>query len=104
MPDLMRWFGKKGGKSMPSTASDEKLRRKYGAYRRLLAADQEALEILTDLEEKYHGEYLFDLQYLRSPSKGPFGKDRRPHPQSGRHHRLQISPSSKASSTACTGN
>jgi len=66
MPDLMRWFGKKGGKSMPSTASDEKLRRKYGAYRRLLAADQEALEILTDLEEKYHGEYLFDLQYLRS--------------------------------------
>ena len=44
----------------------EELRQRYGAFRSLLEENREILEIITDLEEKRNGEYLFDMQYLRS--------------------------------------
>ena len=44
----------------------EALRQRYGAFRSLLEENREILEIITDLEEKRNGEYLFDMQYLRS--------------------------------------
>ena len=44
----------------------EALRQRYGAFRSLLEENREILEIITDLEEKRHGDYLFDMQYLRS--------------------------------------
>lgn len=44
----------------------EALRQRYGAFRSLLEVNREILEIVTDLEEKRNGDYLFDMQYLRS--------------------------------------
>ena len=44
----------------------EALRQRYGAFRSLLEENREILEIITDLEEKRNGDYLFDMQYLRS--------------------------------------
>ncbi|MEW6185315.1 MAG: PEP/pyruvate-binding domain-containing protein [Thermodesulfobacteriota bacterium] len=66
MRSFKGWFRKKEPESFPDPALTAALRQKYGAFRRLLADDQEVLEIITDLEEKYNGEYLFDMQYLRT--------------------------------------
>ncbi|MBI5582231.1 MAG: hypothetical protein HY892_00255 [Deltaproteobacteria bacterium] len=49
----------------PSPELLEQLRRKYETFQQLLADNQAVLEIVTDLEEKYNGDYLFDMQYLR---------------------------------------
>jgi pyruvate,water dikinase len=66
---MVRWKGF-FKKKVPVVKTDRKmegqLRQKYGAFRRLLADNQEVLEIITDLEEKYNGDYLFDMQYLRA--------------------------------------
>lgn len=50
----------------PDRMAEEQLRQKYGSFRRLLADNQEVLEIITDLEEKVNGDYIFDMQYLRA--------------------------------------
>jgi hypothetical protein len=59
-------FKKKEPEYKPDRRLEEQVRQKYGAFRRLLADNQEVMEIITDLEEKYHGDYLFDMQYLRA--------------------------------------
>ncbi len=66
MGKLKELFRKKAPEFTPDRKMEEQLRQKYGAFRRLLADNQEVLEIITDLEEKYNGDYLFDMQYLRA--------------------------------------
>jgi pyruvate, water dikinase len=66
MVKLKSLFKKKVPEYKPDRRTEEQLRQKYGAFRRLLADNQEVMEIITDLEEKYLGEYLFDMQYLRA--------------------------------------
>jgi pyruvate, water dikinase len=66
MVSLKGLFKKKAPKVKPERKMEAQLRQKYGAFRRLLADNQEVMEIITDLEEKYHGDYLFDMQYLRA--------------------------------------
>lgn len=39
---------------------------KYAHFQRLLAANNQALALMTDMEEKLSGDYLFDLQYIRA--------------------------------------
>jgi pyruvate, water dikinase len=39
---------------------------KYRHFQRLLAANNQLLALMTDLEEKRSGDYIFDLQYIRS--------------------------------------
>lgn len=60
----MRGIFKRKDKA-PSPELLEQLRRKYDAFKQLLADNQAVLEIVTDLEEKYNGDFLFDMQYLR---------------------------------------
>ncbi len=57
-------FFKKKDTSRPEDV--ESLRHRYGAFRSLLEENREILEIITDLEEKRDGDFLFDMQYLRS--------------------------------------
>lgn len=66
MGKLKDFFKKKEAGLGSDRKLEEQLRQKYGAFRRLLADNQEVLEIITDLEEKTLGDYIFDMQYLRS--------------------------------------
>ncbi len=66
MVKLKGLFRKKDQTHSPDRKIEEALRQKFGAFRRLLSDNQEVMEILSDLEEKYNGEYLFDMQYLRA--------------------------------------
>ncbi|MBI4766243.1 MAG: hypothetical protein HY787_16860 [Deltaproteobacteria bacterium] len=66
MVKLKGLFKKKEPEYKPDRKLEEQVRQKYGAFRRLLADNQEVMEIITDLEEKYQGDYLFDMQYLRA--------------------------------------
>lgn len=65
MGKLKEFFQRKNPGPGPDRKIEEQLRQKYGAFLRLLADNQEVLEIITDLEEKYLGDYIFDMQYLR---------------------------------------
>jgi pyruvate, water dikinase len=69
MGKLKELFSKKEKSRPVDRKTEDRLRQKYGAFRRLLADNQEILEILTDLEEKTHGDYIFDMQYLRASIK-----------------------------------
>jgi pyruvate,water dikinase len=42
------------------------LAQKYAHFQRLLAANNQALALMADMEEKLSGDYLFDLQYIRA--------------------------------------
>ncbi len=66
MVDLKAWFRKKERSGPLRAEVEARFRQKYGAFRRLLTQNHEALAVLSDLEEKYSGEYLFDIEYLRS--------------------------------------
>ncbi|MBA4395517.1 MAG: hypothetical protein C0407_18350, partial [Desulfobacca sp.] len=66
---LKTLFHKREPGRKPDRKLEEQLRQKYEAFRHLLADNQEVLEIITDLEEKTHGDYIFDIQYLRASIK-----------------------------------
>jgi pyruvate,water dikinase len=42
------------------------LRERFRSFQTLLKANNEALEIMGDMEDKYRGEYLLDRQYIRT--------------------------------------
>ncbi len=42
------------------------LAEKYANFQRLLAANNQVLSLMTDMEEKLSGDFLFDLQYIRA--------------------------------------
>jgi pyruvate,water dikinase len=56
---LNKYLGKRRGKE-PS------LRERFRFFQTLLQANNEALEIMGDMEEKHRGEYLLDRQYIRT--------------------------------------
>ncbi len=53
---------KKGRDSNTQAALAEK----YANFQRLLAANNAVLSLMTDMEEKLSGDFLFDLQYIRA--------------------------------------
>jgi pyruvate,water dikinase len=42
------------------------LRERFACFRALLARNNEVLRVMADLEEKSHGQHLFDTNYLRA--------------------------------------
>ncbi|PIU54071.1 MAG: hypothetical protein COS90_02775, partial [Deltaproteobacteria bacterium CG07_land_8_20_14_0_80_60_11] len=42
------------------------LAEKYTHFQALLAANNQVLTLMADMEEKLSGDYLFDLQYIRA--------------------------------------
>ncbi len=55
-------LAKAGSKHKPHL----ELAEKYGHFQRLLSANNQVLALMTDMEEKLSGDYLFDFQYIRS--------------------------------------
>jgi pyruvate,water dikinase len=56
--------------------SRERFLKKYEAYRRLVTANNAALEVLADLQSKAGGEYLFDAKYLRDATSAALARGR----------------------------
>jgi pyruvate,water dikinase len=46
--------------------SQAELAEKYAHFQELLAANNQVLSLMADMEEKLSGDYLFDLQYIRA--------------------------------------
>jgi len=63
-------FSKFFKKSLDSTVQDdsvrEALKTRYKAFQNLLDANNRALELMADMEEKCTGEYLFDIHYVKT--------------------------------------
>ena len=57
-------FKKKNGAISRDEALREAFRTKYAAFHRLLAKNNDVLELMADMEEKRSGEFLFDRQYI----------------------------------------
>src|ERR1700690_1018014 len=51
----------------------EAFRTKYAAFHRLLAKNNDVLELMADMEEKRSGEFLFDLQYIEHMTESVAG-------------------------------
>jgi pyruvate,water dikinase len=45
------------------------LQEKYSHFQNLLATNNYVLNIMADLEEKFGGEYLFDMHYVKTNTK-----------------------------------
>jgi pyruvate,water dikinase len=52
-------------KATPGKSRAE-LAEKYAYFQKLLAANNQVLSLMADMEEKLSGDYLFDLQYIRA--------------------------------------
>lgn len=50
----------------PNGKARAALAEKYRHFQRLLSANNQILALMTDMEEKLSGDYLFDFQYIRS--------------------------------------
>lgn len=44
----------------------EALKNKYSYFQKLLATNNQVLELMADIEEKFSGEYLFDMHYIKT--------------------------------------
>ena len=53
-------------KQKKETGLRAELAEKYAHFQRLLAANNAVLALMTDMEEKLSGDFLFDLQYIRA--------------------------------------
>ena len=51
---------------MTTILPKEALQVKYAAFQKLLTANNQVLELMADMEEKLSGEYLFDIQYIKT--------------------------------------
>lgn len=62
----MNWLRNLFGRSRDSIEELQLIKHKFDHFRRLLDRNNRALKILSDMEEKAQGEYLFDINYIRS--------------------------------------
>lgn len=53
-------------KAPQKSGAQARLAEKYAHFQRLLAANNAVLALMTDMEEKLSGDFLFDLQYIRA--------------------------------------
>lgn len=65
-PFLKRFFSRTGD----AATARERFLAKYAAYRSLVAANNRALERLSDMQAKASGEFLFDAKYLEDSRRG----------------------------------
>ena len=66
-------FKKKTGAVSRDEARREAFRTKYAAFHRLLAKNNDVLELMADMEEKRSGEFLFDRQYIEKMTESVAG-------------------------------
>jgi len=63
---IFDWF-KRRGKAAPEKGV-EAFKRKYESFKKLLEANNDALELMARLEAVAEGEFIFDMQFIRSRS------------------------------------
>src|SRR4030043_2069701 len=72
MYNFSKMFKRSPDKKSPETIEPdivkESLKEKYIAFQRLLNKNNYVLELMADIEEKLSGEYLFDMQYIKTRS------------------------------------
>jgi pyruvate, water dikinase len=68
MLNFLKLFNKSVATQEKNNAK-ESLKAKYQSFQKLLAMNNEVLEIMADMEEKLSGEYLFDMHYLKTNSQ-----------------------------------
>ena len=63
----MKWFSRKphDGHQVAKPTFDA-LRKKFASFLAILEANNRVLKIISDMEEKSQGEYLFDINYIRA--------------------------------------
>jgi pyruvate,water dikinase len=66
MFDIVKFFRKIPKEPVNSDSAKAALQEKYSAFQKLLNANNQVLEIMADMEEKLSGEYLFDVQYIKT--------------------------------------
>ncbi|MCP4633723.1 MAG: hypothetical protein GY855_12415 [candidate division Zixibacteria bacterium] len=63
----MKWFSSIfGQKSDVSLTGLDSIQRKFSSFLKILDNNNKVLKALSDMEEKSQGEYLFDINYIRS--------------------------------------
>ncbi|WP_449245546.1 PEP/pyruvate-binding domain-containing protein [Desulfobacca acetoxidans] len=70
--NIFRWFKGKG-KSAPSSGM-EAFKKKYESFKNLLDANNDALELMARLESVAEGDFVFDIQFIRSRSSSILAK------------------------------
>ncbi|HEB85340.1 MAG TPA: hypothetical protein ENI92_10130, partial [Bacteroidetes bacterium] len=65
-PAMAGLFAKKGGDISARRRLLDELRARFASFQRLLENNHSVLRHIADLEEKARGEYLFDINYVRS--------------------------------------
>ena len=66
MFNLSKFFRKSSHESIQNDAARAALKIRYKAFQNLLDANNKALELMADMEEKFSGEYLFDIHYIKT--------------------------------------
>ncbi len=59
-------FKKKNDADLRDTTLSEAFKTKYSSFHRLLAKNNEVLELMADMEEKRSGDFLFDRRYIEN--------------------------------------
>jgi len=63
---LSKLFKKSSEDIVQTDIAKESLREKYSSFQKLLATNNQVLELMADMEEKLSGEYLFDTHYIKT--------------------------------------
>lgn len=63
------FFKKKAQAKMDDDSVRSVIKEKYQAFQNLLAANNQVLELMADMEEKSSGEYLFDISYIKANTR-----------------------------------
>lgn len=66
MFDIVKFFRKTPKETVENNTATMALQAKYAAFQKLLTANNQVLELMADMEEKLSGEYLFDIQYIKT--------------------------------------
>ncbi len=68
--DIFKILRKKSEPSQAQSRGKEALRSRFEVFKKLLASNNNALEIMADMSEKLSGEYLFDRIYIEQNARG----------------------------------
>ena len=66
MRRLLNIFRKKVVAPKPASDEERPFKERYGYFKKLLSENNAVLEIMADLEDKRSGEYIFDMNYIRT--------------------------------------
>ncbi len=66
MFNLSKFFKRSTQDAVQNDETRESLKLRYKAFQNLLDANNRALELMADMEEKCTGEYLFDIHYVKT--------------------------------------